>query len=237
MTIISADEFRDLMIAGGIVENKKVTEPVNTLFTTFPNPFTIKNCRLVSLLFNDCPLTSIAIEGNTRIETVTLAGPETNFNSFTTDASPVITTLNIGGMGNAQTVTINCKVHDLTFEECGIQTITTNATLKMASLSLKRYVNFNTLNLTGLYGTVQINFSNGTSIAFNDSQVSQIGAILSTIQDYHFTNHTGTSLIFDSLSFKTARTMTFVNSSFLKIRVDGDQNRLFQNLSVTLSGS
>ncbi|HEY5745031.1 MAG TPA: hypothetical protein VIU12_03050 [Chryseolinea sp.] len=237
MTPISADEFRDLMIAGGIIENKKVIEPVNTLFTTFPNPFTIKNCKLVSLLFNECPLNSIAFEGDTRIDNVSLAGTQTNFNSFTTDASPVITTLNIGGMSSAQTVVINCKVHDLTFEECGINSITTNATLKMATLFLKRNVNFNTLKLTGLYGTVQLNFSNGTEVLFEDTQVNQIGAILTTVQTYRFTNHVGTSLTFDSLSFKTAGSMNFVNSSFLKIRVEGDQNRLFANLTVTLTGS
>jgi len=39
MTPISADEFRDLMLAGGLIENKKVSEPVNTMFTTFENPF------------------------------------------------------------------------------------------------------------------------------------------------------------------------------------------------------
>jgi hypothetical protein len=237
MTQISADEFRDLMIAGGIIENKKVSEPVNTMFTAFPNPFTIKDCKLVSLLFNECPLNSIAIVGNTRIATVTLAGTQTNFNSFTTDDSPVITTLNIGGMSNAQTVSINCKIHDLTFEECFINTITTNATLQMAKLFLKRDVNFNTLKLTGLYGTVQIDFSNGAEMACEDTKITHISAISTTIQTYGFTNHEGTSLTFDSLSFKTARSMTFVNSAFLKIRVEGDQNRLFENLTVTLTGN
>ena len=225
------------MIAGGIIENRKVSEPVNTMFTTFPNPFTIKNCKLVSLLFNDCPLNSIAIEGSTRIDNITLAGAQTNFNAFTTDASPVITTLNIGGMSNAQTVVIHCKVRDLTFEDCFINAIAANATQKMATLLLKRNVNFNTLNLTGLFGKVQLDFSSGTEMTCEDTQITHIGAISTTLQAYHFTNHEGTSLTFDSLSFKTARAMTFVNSSFLKIRVEGDQNRLFANLTVTLAGN
>jgi hypothetical protein len=237
MTPISADEFRNLMIAGGIIENKQVTEPVNTMFTTFPNPFTIKDCKLVSLLFNDCPLNSIAIVGSTHIDTIALAGEQTNFNSFTTDAAPVITTLNIGGMGHAQTATINCKVRDLTFEECSINTIATNAALKMATLTLKRNVNFNTFTLTGQYGTIQLDFSSGTQFACNNTQIAHISAISTTIQAYDFTNHEGTSLAFDSLSFKTTRSMTFANSSFLKIRVEGDQNRLFENLKVTLAGS
>ncbi|AYB29652.1 hypothetical protein [Chryseolinea soli] len=237
MVSISADEFRALMIAGGIIENKKVSEPVNTMFTTFERPFTIKNCKLVSLLFNDCPLHSIAIEGNTHIDIVTLAGAQTNFNSFTTDASPVITTLNIGGAGNAQTVAIHCKVRDLTFEECSIRAITTNATQKMATLSLKRNVDFNTFHLTGLYGTVQLDFSSGAELTCKDTQITHISAISTIIQAYHFTDHEGTSLSFDSLSFKKARSMAFVNSSFLKIRVEGDQNRLFQNLTVTLTGN
>jgi hypothetical protein len=237
MIPISANEFRDLMIAGGIIENKKVSEPVNTMFTTFENPFTIKDCKLVSLLFNECPLNSIAFEGNTRIDTVTLAGAQTNFNSFTTDDSPVITTLNIGGMSNAQTVIINCRVHDLTFEECFINAITTNATVQMAKLFLKRGVNFNTLKLIGLYRIVQLDFSSGSEIICEDTKITHISAISTTIQAYGFANHEGTSLTFDSLSFKTARSMAFVNSSFLKIRVEGDQNRLFENLTVTLSGN
>jgi hypothetical protein len=237
MTPISADEFRALMIAGGIIENKKVSEPVNTMFTTFPNPFTIKDCKLVSLLFNDCPLNSLAFEGSTHIDNVTLVGPQTNFTSFTTDASPVITTIKIGGMGNAQTVAINCKVHDLTFEDCSINTITTNAILKMATLTVKQNVNFNSLHLTGVYGTVQFDFSSGAQMTCQDTQIAHINAIATTIQAYHFINQEGTSLTFDSLSFKTARAMTFVNSSFARIHVEGDQNRLFQNLTITLSGN
>lgn len=225
------------MLAGGVIENKTVTGNVEAMMQNFPNPITISNCEIPMLALNESSVQSLTIAGTqTQIPLFVVAGQNANFSLICIEDGATIGNLTLTGMGQSTTLTVNGNVDSVSLTECSIETVAIVTTNQMNTVSLSRVVFINSLKFTGPCQTFSAGFSGCNTVIFENTTVNTIDINTSPITNYQFTNHQGGTLTFDSTSFKQARSLTFNETSFETITVNGDQNRTFTNLALTLAG-
>jgi len=235
MTPVTPDQFKTMMLTGGTIADVSVSQDVDCMSMQFSNPFTIQGCQLKSLRFNDCPLNSIAFTGATSVASIVLAGANTNFQAFNTDASVTVSAISFSDMGNAGTVTIGCNVDTVSLTNCSIQTLNL-LTGQCGTLSFSQGVYFNALTLNGAFSTVNIGFTTGSQAVIQNSQITQMNVMATTIPAYQFADSLVESLNFDPASFKAARQMQFQDTTILNMAITG-QPASYSNLTMTLTGS
>ncbi|MBL0744418.1 hypothetical protein [Chryseolinea lacunae] len=237
MNPISPQDFLQLMMTGGVIENMSVTGNVEAMMQNFQNPVIILNCEIPMLALNESPVQSLTIAGTlTQIPSLVLVGQNTNFSLLCIEDDASIGSLSLSGMGQSTTLTVDGNVNSVSLNDCSIQTVEVVATNQINTVSLTSVVFINSLRLIGPYQTVTAGFSSCNTLIFEDTTVTTININSSPIVNYQFTNHQGGTLSFDSTSFKQSRSLAFNETSFETITVNGDQNRTFANLAVTLTG-